>query len=988
VPPDRWLPADFCDTDSHAAGKTDIRWGGFIDGIDRFDAAFFGISPRETLGTSPQQRLLLEVAWHAVENAGIAMPDLASRPQTLGGPRTGVFVGVASFDYYDRVMQAPNRMDGYALTGNAYSVTANRLSYVFDLCGPSIAIDTACSSSLVAIHLACQSLACGESSVALAGGSQVLLSPWVGVAASKGEFLAPDGRCKTFDAGANGYVRGEGIGVVVLKRLDDALRDGDPIWAVVRGTAVNQDGRSNGLTAPNPTAQIDVIGTALQRAGIGADRIGYVEAHGTGTALGDPIEIQALVSVLGDRAAKCFVGSVKTNIGHLEAAAGIAGFIKAVLSVYHGEIVPNLHFKRPNPLIDFDRIPLAVPTDLQRWPAAVDRVAGISSFGFGGTNAHVVIEAPPPLPPRVPLPPLGGPGLLCLSARSKSALAALADWQARWLVDHPQAPWFGVAATAAHGRALFAERLAVVAGTTADAACVLREAASRLRTREADKVRKPGKPRLAVLFTGQGAQYAGMGRGLRDQFPAYAELWRRADAVLVEAGHEPLDGQVHAFADPTNALTATVRAQPALYVLQVGLWRLFRTWGVKPLAVLGHSVGEFAAAHCAGVLSFEQGLRLVARRAEYMQACRPDGAMLLASLNRAAAQSVLLRRASACVIAAVNGPRDVVLSGPIADIEQLAAALRADGITTRRLEVSHAFHSPAMAPAARALAAAAAETAHGRAEIPIFSSMTAAALEHGVDWASYWADQMLKPVDFDGALELLATHKPNLIIELGPRPVLAALAARRFGASVRVVGALDPSVGDLQQLHHVLAACFEAGIDVRAAVPKAQVARERIPGYAFDPQDHPLYPPVAAPHAAATSPHAFLAASTVRVGGVGSVTVTIPLGSRRFPYLGDHTVFGADVLPATGYIELAQAAAYRATGTRRWRLQDLEFRRALVLGADDTDVHVSMTAESECSWRFIVTAGDPPADPLCIAAEEIYSSGVLQALPPTEEQSP
>ncbi|MDK2122752.1 type I polyketide synthase [Parachitinimonas caeni] len=977
VPLERWSLDEFYDPDPTASGKTTIRHGGFIEGVNRFDAAFFGISPRELIGVSPQQRLLLEVAWHAVENAGLSMVELSAK-HAAAGRRTGVFMGVASFDYYDRVTQDPARIDGYSLTGNAYSVTANRLSYLFDLRGPSIALDTACSSSLVAIHLACQSLATGECTTALAGGVQLMLSPWVTVAASKGEFLAPDGRCKTFDARADGYARGEGIGVVVLKRLDEALRDGDPIWAVIRGSAVNQDGRSNGLTAPNPAAQVDVVATAWRRGQIAPDQVGYIEAHGTGTKLGDPMELNAMANVLGPRSQKCLVGSAKTNFGHLEAAAGVAGFIKAALCVHHGEIAPHLHFNTPNPLIDFERLPLSVATQHQPWPTGLPRIAGVSSFGFGGTNAHVVLEAGP-APRQSAI--TSSAALFCLSARSRPALAAQAEQLARWLQHHPAASLSAVASTLAMGRMRFTERRALAVTDTASAARNLTQLATELRTQPAGS-RRPSKPKLAFVFTGQGAQYPGMGRGLYEHFPVFRDTWREADAILANQLGGPLSQLVYGHDANAATLAQTRYTQPAQYVLQVGLLRVLADCGLKPALLLGHSIGEFAAAHCAGVLSFEQGLRLVALRGASMQSCPAGGAMLAVQLDRLTATALLRQRNSQAVIAAVNGPRSIVLSGPEVDIVELEQALAQQAVGHRRLQVSHAFHSGAMAPAALSLRDYASHMPHGKPALPLISSLTAEPVGTDLDWPSYWAEQILNPVEFERAAARLAQEKPDLLLELGPQPVLSRLLQQQLGGAYRIHATLDTKVDDLAQLLTAIGAAYDCGIEPNPAglFTADGGARPRLPGYPFEVQAHPLYPPVSLPQAGhLATPHAWLTDATVEQHGKGEFSVSLPLGSRRFGWLGDHTVFGADVLPATGYIELAQAAAFRITGRRRWQLEGLEFRRPLVLNEDDRRVRIDLAAEGD-AWRFTVCDDDNQPT----QSRAVYSCGLLRNLPAVE----
>ncbi|MGH7030128.1 MAG: type I polyketide synthase, partial [Stellaceae bacterium] len=577
VPPTRWDVARYYDPDPDRPGKTNSRWGGFLTDIDLFDAGLFGISRREAESMDPQHRLLLEVAWEALEHAGIA-------PDALSGSPTGIFVGLSSSDYATLLGAGRDAawIDAYASLGNAPSIAAGRLAYAFGAQGPAMVVDTACSSSLTAVHLAAQALRGGECTLALAGGVNLILAPELTINFSKAHMLAADGRCKSFDAAADGYVRGEGCGIVVLKLLSAAQAAGDRVLAVLRGSAVNQDGKSAGLTAPNGPAQAAVIRAALANAGVAAQRVDYIEAHGTGTALGDPIEMHALKGVFGGRERPLWVGSVKSNIGHAEAAAGIAGLIKAVLMLRHRAVPASLHFHRLNPHIDLSGAPIAVPTALRQVPDLA--CVGVSSFGFSGTNAHVVVERAPEEPERAADPrPLQ---VLALSARDPAGLDALTE---RWdeALAAPAADFAALCHTAGAGRARFSHRLAVVA---ADAAAArqgldqaLREAASSVA----------GPVRVGFLVTGQGASYAGMAAGLIADAPAFAEVIARCDQVM------GLDRKLAAVFADGAALARTEYAQPALYALAAGLGALWRGWGIEPVAVLGHSLGESAAAHLA-----------------------------------------------------------------------------------------------------------------------------------------------------------------------------------------------------------------------------------------------------------------------------------------------------------------------------------------------------------------------------------------------------
>ncbi|HMB08389.1 MAG TPA: beta-ketoacyl synthase N-terminal-like domain-containing protein, partial [Isosphaeraceae bacterium] len=611
------VPADRGDTESERARShaSIPRRGGFLSRVDRFDADFFGIAPREAVGMDPQQRLLLEVAWEALEDAGLV-------PERLAGSPAGVFLGISTNDYGRLAGRGRRSGQDYLLTGNAASIAANRLSYLFDLRGPSLAIDTACSSSLVAVHLACQSLRRGEATLALAGGVNLILAPEIGANFAKAGFLAPDGRCKAFDAQADGYVRGEGVGVVVLKPLARALADGDPVYAVIRGGAVNQDGRSNGLTAPNRQAQEEVLRASYRQAGVAPGQVQYVEAHGTGTFLGDPIEAKALGAVLAEgraAGAPCALGSAKTNIGHLEAAAGVAGLIKVALALKHRAIPPSLHFRAPNPHVPFDALPLRVATELAPWPE-VDgpALAGVSSFGFGGTNAHVVLEGAPAEPDLTKSEEgTDEVRLLPLSARTPDALRALAG-SYRGVLGH--IPLDDLAYSAGVRRSHHEHRLALVARSREDMlaqidAFLRGESRPGLAVGRAPSGRRPG---FAFVFSGQGGHYVGMGRTLLDREPVFRAALEACDRELQAIAGWSL---LHELTTDERALRFhdTGVIQPVLFALQVALAALWKSWGIVPHAVVGHSLGEAAAAHVAGALSLPDALRVVIHRARLMR---------------------------------------------------------------------------------------------------------------------------------------------------------------------------------------------------------------------------------------------------------------------------------------------------------------------------------------------------------------------------------
>jgi len=775
IPSSRWRVEDYFDPDPDAPGKMYTRHGGFLQEVDGFDAEFFRIAPREAVAMDPQQRLLLEVTWEAFENAAIA-------PSCLAGGRTGVFIGIGNSDYGRQLLLNEDRIDAYAGTGFAACVAAGRLSYALGLTGPSMAIDTSCSSSLVALAQACVSLRRGECDLAVAGGVNLILTPEVNIAFSKARMMAPDGRCKTFDARADGYVRGEGCAVLVLKRLSDAERDGDPTHALVRGVAVNHDGASSGITVPSGPAQEALIRAALDDARVEPAEVDYIEAHGTATSLGDPIEVHALGAVFGaDRPADrpLIVGSVKTNVGHLEAAAGVAGVIKAVLSLEHRRIPPNLHFEEPSPRIDWKRCPFKVPTEPLPWPEKTGpRLAGVSSFGFSGTNAHVVLEQAPTRerPPRQSEP---ATQVVCLSAIDWTPLRALAKRYADRLQEGGIS-LSDVALTANTGRSHFTHRLAVLSASRHEAAEQL------VAVAEGGEARgcltgcrlETEPPEVAFLFTGQGAQYVGMGRQLYESQPVFRATMDQCDEVFrAYREHGLLSVLYAADADPAR-LEQTAYAQPALFALEVSLAALWRSWGVEPSAVLGHSLGEYSAACVAGVFSLEDGLRLTAERGRLMQATSLSGAMAAVFADVDVLGDSLEGYTDRVAVAAINGPENTVLSGESTALSEILDRLGKDGIAFQRLKVSHAFHSPLIEPALEAFERAAREVAYSPPQIPIVSGRTGEMGGQELINPTAWVRQSRQPVQFRRSMESLRREGCQVFVEAGPHPVLLAMGRR------------------------------------------------------------------------------------------------------------------------------------------------------------------------------------------------------------------
>ena len=1000
VPKQRWALKEYYDPDPATPNKMHVRYASFLDAIEAFDAGFFGIAPREAISMDPQQRLLLESSWEALEMAGLA-------PDRLFNSTTGVFVGLCGDDYkWLLAKHAPQLQNElYYATGNALNIAAGRLAYALGLRGPCFSIDTACSSSLVAVHQACLSLRNCECNLALAGGSNVILLPELSVTFSKGNMLAPDGRCKTFDAKADGYVRGEGCGIVVLKRLSDALAAGDNILALIRGSAINHDGRSSGLTAPSGPAQQAVIRQALQNGHVEPDRIAYIEAHGTGTLLGDPIEINALSAVFGGRQQPLWVGSVKTNIGHTEGAAGIAGLIKVVLSLQHGEIPPHLHFQTPNPYVDWGASSVQVPTECIPWPAA-QRMAGVSSFGLSGTNAHVVLEGY--------APPVAKPGgqecpyhLLTLSAKSEAALHALAARYAQFLASAPPKSVGDICYTATSGRSHFTHRLAVVGSSVT---ALAQQLSARLRdgVLKNQSAEQAGPPKLAFLFTGQGSQYVNMGRELYETHPLFRQTLDQCDALLrADLGESLLtvlypEGETSRQGDRETAqfkihnlkskIDDTTYTQPALFAVEYALAQVWLAWGIRPQALLGHSIGELVAACVAGVFSLEDGMKLVTARGRLMGALPQDGAMIAVTGDEAQAQRAIAPYADRVSIAAHNGPNNLVLSGQRDAINAIAAVLTAATVDAgsaianpkskiQNLTVSHAFHSPLMTPMLAAFAQVAETITYHPPQMPLVSNVTGKLITEDVATPAYWVRHVREAVRFADGVRTLREQGIEILIEIGPQPILLGMVEPvvreqktengelKTDNSHPITQSLNPLVmipslranqPDWQQLLESLGELYVHG----ATIDWPRFARDDerrkvvLPTYPFERQRYWIETTKPPRNNALLHP---LIDKMVKSPLVKETIFETALGVTTLPFLADHRVFGALVSPGACQVALALSAATLTYGAVQ--LEDILLPQALTLPEEGTrTVQVILTplmAERKANAEFQLISFDP-----------------------------
>ena len=856
IPPQRWSVEQYYSPNPQHPNKSISKWGGLISGVDQFDAQFFGISPREAQRMDPQQRIMLELSWSCIEDAGYS-------PLELSGSQVGVFMGVCNHDYNQLQHQNDNHhIEGHTATGTYTCIIPNRISHFFNFHGPSIPVDTACSSSLVAMHQAINAIKESECETALVGGISVLCTPTSYISFSQLGMLSPTGQCKTFDSKADGYVRGEGAGVILLKPLEKAIEDGDRIYGVIRGSGVNHGGRARTLTSPNIYAQAQVLRTAYTKANVAPNTVSYIETHGTGTPLGDPIEINGLkrgfrqlyqyyeLPVL--KTPYCGIGAVKTNIGHTEATAGIAGVIKVLLAMQHKKLPKIVNFEELNPRIDLKESPFYLISETQPWEClktevgeVIPRRAGISSFGFGGTNAHVVLEEAP-LEVRSQKSEVTSEGklhLLTLSAKTATALDELVGSYQNYLETHPELELADICYTANTGRAHFNHRLAIIASNQQQ----LQDKLLKYKLGEdvagiccEELPHNSITPKIAFLFTGQGSQYLNMGRGLYETQPLFRKIIDKCDNILrSELEHSLLEVLYPEQNNGSETLIhQTAYTQPVIFAIEYALYQLWRSWGIKPEVVMGHSVGEYVAACVAGIFSLEDGLKLIAARGKLMQQLPSGGEMVSVMASESKVRTLLASYSEKVAIAAINGPESVVISGEAEAIGAICSNLESAGIKTLKLQVSHAFHSPLMTPMLAEFETIANQITYNQPQIPVISNVTGTTAENSIATAQYWVNHVCQPVRFTAGMQSLHQLGYETFLEIGPKPILLGMGREcllETKAKRTWLPSLRPGKQDLQQMLQSLAQLYVRGVKVNWLEFDRDYARQKIalPTYPF-----------------------------------------------------------------------------------------------------------------------------------------------------------
>jgi len=962
IPSNRFDIDKYYDFDPDVPGKMYNRFACFLsEPIDEFDPQFFGISPREANCIDPQHRILLETTWNALENANIV-------PESLFNSLTGVFVGIASFEHAISMFSPSNitNIDGYYGTGTSLGAAAGRISYLFGLTGPSLIIDTACSSSLVTTHLACQSLRLKECNLAIAGGVNLLTNPEVFINFAKARMLSPDGKSKAFDKNADGYGRGEGCGVIILKRLSDAIKDGDKILAQIQGSAVNQDGLSGGLTVPNGPSQEKVMRKALENSGLKPDQITYIEAHGTGTSLGDPIEMGAIGNVYGKNRSwdnLLYVGSVKSNIGHLESAASIASIIKVVLSLKNKQIPPHLHFKTPNPLIDWNSFPVKIPTSLTLWNVNDRRIAGVSSFSFSGTNAHILIEEAPDIKiesEQYSIQTKRNFHLLTLSAKSFESLKELAVRYEKYLSINTNLDLADICFTSNTRRTHFNYRFSVTGNSAFQIADKLKYFYTENNTDLSSygKIIKGKTPKIAFLFTGQGSQYINMGKELFETNSVFRNTLQKCSDILNDYLEVPLLKVIYPDTNQSSLIDNTAYTQPALFAFEYSIAKVWESWGIKPDIVMGHSVGEYVAACIAGVFSLNDGLKLISERGRLMQNLCETGDMIVVLSNFAAVEKIIKPYKDSISIAAINGNENIVISGQPESINEIKPVFEKNNIEIRKLNVSHAFHSSMMKPMISPFEKFAQTLNYYSPKITIYSNLTGDKVTNEIADHQYWCKHILNPVQFYSCIKKLSEDNVKVFLEIGPKPTLLGMA-QLFVPEDK--GLWLPSLryghDEYERMFLSLSELYKQGANIDWHNIDKDYKRKtvQLPNYPFQKQrcwrpenlsSNFLYKQ--------NYIHPLLGEkkSTPLCKNNEIIYETI-LNPNKTDFLDHHSVFDMIVFPAAGHVEMILAAGFETFKTKDLVISDFFIQNALILPHDEPKtVQIILTPKDNLQYFF------------------------------------
>ena len=973
IPENRW--------NKNLLNPSTVTFGGFVDDVDKFDPVFFGISPREAVQIDPQQRFTLETAWQAFEDAGI-------NPETLAGKNTGVFIGNCSFDYSRYSAGRKDLFDVYTGTGTSLSIAANRLSYFFDFRGPSIVVDTACSSSLVALHLACQSIQNNQSDIAIAGGVNLLLSPDWNIVFTEADMLAPDGHCKTFDADADGYVRSEGCGIIVLKKLSDAVRDNDRIYAVVKGSAINQDGKSNGLTAPNGPSQVAVVKSALKNAGVSANEISYIETHGTGTPLGDPIEVNSIKEALKSGRNEndiLYIGSVKTNIGHTEAAAGIAGVIKTSLALFNNEIPKHLNFKKLNPEILIEGSYVKVADKNIEWKNK-KRLAGISSFGFGGTNAHVILEnAPEAKHKTAKKRPFN---ILTLSAKNDEALKKLVSGIENFINSNEDVKLEDICYSA-NSRAAHNHRLAVISSDKEDLKKELKKYKN--KTESFDIISGTTKinitSKIAFLFPGQGAQYIGMGKELYDTNPLFRQTINKCDEILRSYLDKSLLEVLFYEKDETiNPINETMYTQPALFSVEYALAQVWMSWGINPSVMMGHSAGEYIAACLAGVFSLEDGLKLVTERGRLMETLTSNGEMYTVFANELTAKEAVKGFEDSVSIASINSPVKTVISGDKDSLAKILPAFDSQNIEYKKINVSIASHSPLMNSMIEEFRKVCNTVKYSSPKIPVVSNITGEVVTDKISNADYWCEHILSGVRFSDSIKACVNFGCDTFIDLGPKPTSIGMAQETvIDSNLNWLPSFKKNFTIWETMLQGLGKMYVNGVNPDWQGFEKDFSHNivSIPNYPFQKQRYwidevkgsksKLF---SADYSNSDTVLNDLTGSKLNSASKNEFIFNSVVSANNPSYLNDHRVFGNVVLPGASYAEIALTAGSDILKNGNTEISDLKFHKPLIFENEDSkNIQTIFTKSGKNKFKFeIFTLSDEEN-----AGWYLHASGFVQS---------